>query len=197
MVSVFAISLLGLLVASTRTGDARAHVLPLPVGRLEQPLDDARVGDWVAYRIDGGPTRHGHWRLAVVGEEQDARGRPAFWLEIEFGSHASLSAPLLQFRMLVAKGTGISSDGVSRLIVVFGHDRAQEVDPSAIGRVLLGARAAETTPEGQNGPSASKGELRVRNGKELRLLTSAGTVSATRVELEYKRTLVQAFWITP
>ncbi len=194
--SVFATSLLGLLVASNRTGDARAHVLPLPVERLEQPLDDARVGDWVAYRIDGGPTRHGHWRLAVVGEEQDARGRPAFWLEIELGSHASLSAPLLQFRMLVAKGTGISSDGVSRLIVVFGHDRPQEVDPSAIGRVLFGGSAAEPIPEGQNGHSASQGDLIVRHGKELRLLTLAGTVSATPVELWYQRTLVQRFWIS-
>jgi len=196
MVSGFAIPLLGLLAASNRIGETRAPFLPLAVERLEQPLDDARVGDWVAYRIDAGPTRQGHWRVAVVGEEQDARGRPAFWLEIEFGSHASLSAPLLQFRMLVAKGTGITSDGVSRLIVVFGHDRAQEVDPSAIGRVLLGARAAETTPEGQNGHSASQGELSVRHGKELRLLTSAGTVSATPVELWYQRTLVQRFWIS-
>src|SRR5260370_38035435 len=96
MVSVFAISLLGLLVASNRTGDARAHVLPLPVERLEQPLDDARVGGWAAYRIDGGPTPHGHWRLAVAGEEHDARGRPAFWMEIELGLHASSSAPLPQ-----------------------------------------------------------------------------------------------------
>jgi hypothetical protein len=195
MVSGFAIPLLGLLAASSRTGEARAQVLPLPAEQLEQSLDDARVGDWVAYRIDGGPTRQGHWRLAVVGEEHDAYGRPAFWLEIEFGSHASLSAPLLQFRMLVAKGTGISSDGVSRLIVALGHDRPQEVDPSQIGRVLLGASAAET-PEGQKGHSASQGDLSIRHGKELRLLTSAGTVSATPVELWYQRTLVQRFWIS-
>src|SRR5712664_3476004 len=77
MVSGFAIPLLGLLAASNRIGETRAPFLPLAVERLEQPLDDARVGDWVAYRIDAGPTRQGHWRVAVVGEEQDARGRPA------------------------------------------------------------------------------------------------------------------------
>jgi hypothetical protein len=195
-VSGFTRAALLLLVGANGIAQGNAQILPLATDRLEQPLDDARVGDWVEYRLDGGPMRQGHWRLAVVGEQQDARGRPAFWLEIEFGAHASLSAPLLQFRMLVAKGTGISSDGVSRLIVVFGHDRSREVDPLAIGRVLSGAAFPQPSPEGQNGHSASEAKSSVRRGKEVRLLTSAGAVSATPIELWSGQVLVQRFWVS-
>jgi len=204
------------LVAGSGPLAPKEHLLPLGLESLEAPLQEARVGDWVSYRIVGGRGREGHWRMAVVGEELDALGRSAVWLEMEFGAEAKLAAPLLQFRMLVARDAGLVASGVSRLIVAFGFDRPQELEPSAIERVLSGRGAAEIEggwqnghsapgPAGRNGHSAprplspvgAEDKLTVRRGGQVRLLTAAGTVSATPIELFYRRTLVQRFWISP
>src|SRR5258707_15868333 len=111
MVSGFAIPLLGLLAASNRIGETRAPFLPLAVERLEQPLDDARVGDWVAYRIDAGPTRQGHWRVGGVGGGTAGPGRPRFLLGDGFGSPPSPFRPALYFSVLCGKGAGNASAG--------------------------------------------------------------------------------------
>jgi len=193
------------LVAGSGPLAPKEHLLPLGLESLEAPLQEARVGDWVSYRIVGGRGREGHWRMAVVGEELDALGRSAVWLEMEFGAEAKLAAPLLQFRMLVARDAGLVASGVSRLIVAFGFDRPQELEPSAIERVLSGRSATEIEGGWQNGHSAprplspvgAEDKLTVRRGGQVRLLTAAGTVSATPIELFYRRTLVQRFWISP
>src|SRR5262249_25426845 len=83
------------LVAGSEAHAGKEPLLPPGIGRLEAPLRDVHVGDWVSYRIGGGAGREGHWRIAVVGEGLDARGRPALWLEMEFGNEAKLAAPLL------------------------------------------------------------------------------------------------------
>lgn len=183
----------------------KGRLLPPGLERLEAPLREARVGDWVSYRIQGGAGREGHWRMAVVGEELDAQGRSAVWLEMEFGAEAKLANPLLRFRMLAVRDAGLVPGGVSRLIVAFGFDRPQELEPSAIERVLSGTSAAEIEGGWQNGhsaprplfPGGAEDKLMVRRGGQVRLLTAAGTVSATPVELFYRRTLVQRFWISP
>ena len=202
------------LVAGSEPHAPKGRLLPPGLERLEDPLRQARVGDWVSYRIEGGTGREGHWRIAVVGEELDARGRSAVWLEMEFGAEAKLAAPLLRFRMLVAKDAGFAAGGVTRLIIAFGFDRPQELEPSAIERVLSSTGSGQVEVRTQTGRSAPasigqnvrsatrpffqsgvddalSAEVTVRRGAQVWLLTAAGTVSARPVELFYRRTLVQ------
>ena len=77
---------------------------------LAKGLRTTQVGDWVTYKLDGGGARVHYWRLAVVGEEQDKLGRDALWLEMEWGTHPAMRAPLAQIRMLIARGDGVAFD---------------------------------------------------------------------------------------
>src|SRR5688500_2923656 len=79
------------------------------------------VGEWVTYRMSGAG-RDVYLRLAVVGEEQDGLGRPAVWMELEWGEHPELASPLAQIRFLAARGRALEPDSVTRVFFAHGHD---------------------------------------------------------------------------
>jgi len=103
---------------------------------MARGISDARPGDWISYRTDAGNGRISFWRFSVVAAEKDARGRDSLWIEIELGQHGDLRAPLAQIRMLVARQTGLTTEGVTRVYVALGVDRPQEVSPEQL-RTLL------------------------------------------------------------
>jgi hypothetical protein len=166
-----------------------------PVGRqvlvhMKKGVSQARVGDWVTYGFDGGGDRQHFWRLAIVGEERDGKGRDAFWVEIEIGEHAAMKAPMQQLRLLVAKGDGMTSSGVSRMLVAFGYEKPQELDADAMAWMLRPA------PPDAEGPVLEAPKMWVRNGREARLMTPAGTVDAQPVEIGLRETLVKRIWMS-
>jgi hypothetical protein len=158
---------------------------------------DARVGEWVTYEMNGGP-QPGFLRLAVVAEQKDARGRDAVWVELEFGQHLELKAPLAQFLMLVARDTGLRAEGVSRLLVTQGFEKPQEVDTSALPFFLGPPGKAEPRPALPN-PSAwlPAGEgSTVRRGPPTPLMTHTGTVMAEPLEVRYRQLVLQRYWVS-
>lgn len=162
---------------------------------LAKGLRTTQVGDWVTYKLDGGAPRVHYWRMAVVGEEKDKLGRDALWLEMEMGTHPEMRAPLSQIRMLIARGDGVAfdSNGVTRLIVAMGFDRPQEYSDEALGWTL--------TKHSQPKPPAPKQKKLahtpvVRFGKETRLMTPAGTVTAVPIEVLYRSTVVKRTWMS-
>jgi len=164
-----------------------------PVGRallahMAQGLSDARTGEWVTYRLDPGDGRVTFWRLAVVGEEKDRLGRDAYWLEMEWGTHAALAAPLAQLRLLVAKEAGLSRGGITRMFWAQGADRAAEVDEASLAAT---ARPAAPRERGTDDASAL-----VRTGEQSMLMTAAGSVAAVPVEAFYRQTAVKRLWIS-
>lgn len=162
---------------------------------LAKGLRSTQVGDWVTYRLDGGGARVHYWRLAVVGEEKDKLGRDAFWLEMEMGTHPAMRSPLSQIRMLVAKGDGVAFDpsGITRLIVAMGFDRPQEYSQEALAWALAKPQKSKpAAPRAQAGGTAAV----VRSGKESRLMTPAGTVTAIPIEVLYRSTVVKRTWMS-
>jgi hypothetical protein len=112
-------------------------VLVLSVALAQSPADglrDARVGQWVSFRVDGGGGRVGHLRVAVVGDDADARGRAAVWVEAELG--LSPDAPLMRLRFLAARRAAWSDGRVSRLWMAVGDEPPREVPPDALARGL-------------------------------------------------------------
>src|SRR5512140_1218810 len=97
-------------------------------------LERAEVGQWVVYRLDGGPGRVSYLRLAVVGRE--------------VGREPELRAPLARMCALVSRALGLTPEGVSRLVLAPGASRPLEVAPGQ-GRALW--------PEGLSRPSPSPG----------------------------------------
>ncbi|AKJ02679.1 hypothetical protein ATI61_11767 [Archangium gephyra] len=150
---------------------------------------DARVGEWVTYQMDGGP-QPGFLRLAVVAEQKDARGRDAVWVELEFGQHPALKAPLAQFLLLVARDTGLRTEGVSRLFVTQGFEKLQEVDTSALPFFLGSPRPPPSArlPVGQGST--------VRRGPPTRLMTFAGTVTAEPLEVRHRQLVLKRYWVS-
>jgi hypothetical protein len=149
---------------------------------------DARVGEWVTYQMDGGP-QPGFVRLAVVAEQKDARGREAVWVELEFGQHPELKAPLAQFLLLVARNTGLRAEGVSRLFVTQGFEKLQEVDTAALP-FFLGPPGKQPArlPVGQGST--------VRRGPPTRLMTLAGTVTAEPLEVRHRQLVLKRYWVS-
>jgi hypothetical protein len=162
---------------------------------LAKGLRTTQVGDWVTYKLDGGGARVHYWRLAVVGEEKDKLGRDALWLEMEWGTHPAMKAPLAQIRMLMARGDGVAFDpnSVTRLIAAVGFDRPQEYSQEALDWML-------TKHDSPEAPAASAQRLPappvVRSGKETRLMTPAGTVSAVPIEVMYRSTVIKRTWLS-
>ncbi len=162
---------------------------------LAKGLRTTQVGDWVTYKLDGGGARVHYWRLAVVGEEKDKAGRDALWLEMEWGTHPAMKAPLAQIRMLIARGDGAAFDAsaITRLIVAIGFDRPQEYSQEALDWAL-------TKHEPPAPPAAPAQRLPeppvVRSGKETRLMTPAGTVTAVPVEVMYRSTVIKRTWVS-
>ena len=157
---------------------------------MSKGLAETKVGDWVTYRLDGGGGRVSYWRMAVVGQEKDKLGRDAFWIEIDIGQHHALEAPLAQMRMLVAKETGIRSDGITRLVMAEGFDRPMEVDEASL-RQSRGRPAEVGRP-----PGGGSGEASIRTGAETLLMTEAGSVPAVPVEILYRSTVLQRLWVS-
>ncbi|MHB8878877.1 MAG: hypothetical protein ACYC8T_34685 [Myxococcaceae bacterium] len=168
-----------------------------PVGRaivqhMQKGLKETKVGDWVTYKVDGTADRVHYWRLAVVGEEKDPKGRDAYWIEIDMGEHHELKAPLSQMRMLVAKSEGLSREGITRMVVAFGYEKPQEMAPDSVDFMTRG-EPADPEPAPAAGPDP---RLWVRTGKESRLMTLAGTVAAVPVEVMIKGTVVKRMWMS-
>lgn len=163
----------------------------------------AKPGDWVTYRFEGGGRRSYYWRMAVVGEEKDRTGRDAVWVELEAGTHPAMKSPLMQMRMLVAReGDEIRYDAISRLYIGGPFDRPQEYTQEALEHVLKQQREAQQRTQQERAATASKAKLPgggkpvIRSGKEVRLMTLAGTVTAVPVEVVYKSTVIKRMWIS-
>ena len=154
---------------------------------------DARVGEWVTYEMDGGP-QQGFMRLAVVAEQKDAQGRDAVWVELEFGRQSEFKSPLAQFLMLVARETGLRTEGVSRLFITQGVEKLQEVDSSALPS-FLGAPDKDA-PRSQAAPPPDSPGSGVTRGKPTRLMTLAGTVTAEPLEVRYQQLVLKRYWIS-
>ena len=159
---------------------------------LAQPLTQAKLGEWATFRVDGGNERVHFWRLAVVGEELDVKGRPACWIELEMGQHAAMKAPLLQLRMLVARSVGMTQDGVTRVFTAVGTEKPKELTDEAVLH-LFAPEQSSPAP----GPAARPiVDLTTTRGQPTRLLTLAGTVSATPIEVRLRSTMVKRIWVS-
>jgi len=164
--------------------DPVAQVL---IRHMAQRASDANPGDWISYRTEAGGGRVSFWRLSAVGAEKDALGRKALWIEIELGQHEDLRAPLLQMKMLVARGEGLAREGVTRLLVAIGADPPQEIPPDRL-------RALWRSPPVARAVSPS--EEIIRTGEEARLMTRAGTLPAVPVEIYHRGLLVERIWMS-
>ncbi|MBX7098615.1 MAG: hypothetical protein K1X89_12985 [Myxococcaceae bacterium] len=155
---------------------------------------DTKVGDWVTFKLSSGGEREAYWRMAVVGEETDAKGRDAWWMEIEFGQHHEFKAPLAQVRVLSVKGQPLTAANVTRAYAAVGLDPVRELDARAIEGLFT---APPSAPPPAN-PEAAARDMGVRTvkGAETRLLTLAGTVSAVPVEVRIKSTVLKRFWVS-
>jgi hypothetical protein len=177
-----------------------AHATPVRSTELESTIRQhlsippvaLKVGDWVTYQMDGGEGRRAYWRLAIVGEEKDSTGRDAQWVEVEIGLHPELASPLAQMRILIADWEGTQASGVLRLIVAMGNDAPQEVSPVALQEPV----ARVLNPGNDHLEGAELKEVRVRTGRETRLMTYAGSVVATAVEVLYRDTVMKRLWMS-
>ncbi len=172
-------------------------MLNSPVGQaLTEPLRNGitggKVGEWATFRIDGGPERVHFWRIAVVGEETDKKGRPACWLELDMGQHHAMKAPLLQLRMLVARSVGLNADGVSRVFIAVGTEKPNELTDEAVAHLLVDDHPRAAPPPAQT-PIP---QLTTFTGKPSQLMTLAGTVTAIPVELRLRSSMVKRVWIS-
>ncbi|QSQ25046.1 hypothetical protein JY651_08980 [Pyxidicoccus parkwayensis] len=162
----------------------------------------AKVGDWATYRFDGGGLRVFYWRTAVVGEEKDKSGRDAVWVELEAGTHPAMKSPLMQMRMLVAReGDEIRYDAISRLFIGGPFDRPQEYSKEALEHVLkeekdAQAQAQQARAADAKAPAPAGITPVIRSGKEQRLMTLAGTVTAVPVEVVFKGTVIKRIWVS-
>lgn len=163
--------------------------------QLTHGLPPAAVGQWVTYTLHGtGRPNDAFWRLAVVGKQKDEKGRDAVWVEMELAQHPNFVAPLFQMKMLVANDNGLQANGITRAVLAIGAGQPQEVDPASLVR----KRRDDSPPQPAKVHSVMfEGHPMVmRAGKRSKLMTAAGTVDATPVELVYRRTVVQRYWIS-
>lgn len=178
LVCALSLALLG----TAPVGVARGMLFEAAPERL-----DSRVGEWVTYQMDGGP-QQGFFRLAVVAEQKDSQGRDAVWVELEFGQHPELKAPLAQFLLLVARDTGLRAEGVSRLFVTQGFEKLQEVDAAALPFFLGTPGKQARLPVGQGAT--------VHRGPPTSLMTLAGTVTAEPLEVRHRQLVLKRYWVS-
>jgi hypothetical protein len=193
-------------VALLAAAPARAEVHPAARELMQHMSRGARAakpGDWVTYRFDGGGTRVYYWRMAVVGQEKDREGRDAVWVEMEAGTHPAMKSPLMQLRMLVAReGEEVRYDAISRLFIGGPFDRPQEYSREALEHVLRQQQEERQREQQERAAAAPHARLPgggrpvVRSGKETRLMTLAGTVTAVPVEVVYKSTVIKRMWMS-
>lgn len=162
---------------------------------MKAGMPETRLGSWVLFQFTGGAERVHFMRLAVTGEEVDKQGRPAWWMELEMGTHAKMLAPMAQMKMLVAKTEGISKKGVSRMIVSWGTVKPQELDAEAIA-LLFEDNPKDPSDRPSTLADAAKAELSTRTGKPTRLVTLGGTVDAVPLEIRLRDTVVKRVWLS-
>lgn len=156
-------------------------------------LSHAKVGEWVQYKLDATGRQKSFLRLAVVGEQKDELGRPAYWLEMEFGDHPKLPAPLMQVAMLVSRKEGFTKAGVSKVFVGMITGRVQELAPGEIEKFLADWDKPSPVlkpPAGETNPA------HVRRTRPTQLMTLAGTVTATSADMMYRDTIIQRIWVS-
>lgn len=160
----------------------------LVLERAKEGIGLASVGAWATYRVsDETGFRVSFVRWAVVGEELDAHGRPARWVELELGPHEALRAPLAQLRFLMAERAG-DKPAISRLFIGMGPEKVREVAPDA----MPGFQRQPT----RRSPAVKRSEFSVRQGKAEQLVTKAGTLEATPTIITYKQTVLQRIWLS-
>lgn len=166
------------------------------IQRLGRGLQDPKIGQWVTYQLKGDDQRGGFMRLAIVGKQKDKVGREASWLEIEVGQNPNFVAPLFQMKLLIASKNGLQSDGISRAVVAIGAGQPQEVDPKSLsGRKSKGADEPDQWILANEKP-INPSKVVARAGKPKLLMTAAGTVDALPVELVYRSTVFQRYWLS-
>jgi hypothetical protein len=160
--------------------------------KLGEGVSFGKTGQWVTYVLRGGPHREVFLRLAVVGAEKDTQGRNALWVELELGPHPAMEAPMAQVRLLCAQGRSLRGDGVTRAFFAVGAGKPLELQPEDISRIF--ASYSGTAPMHRVKPDP---EVHARQGIPAALVTSAGTVRATPLEMYFRSTLIQRLWTSP
>lgn len=183
--------LLAVLLGSSAPGKANPlRVLDGPaalaVGRDGAAITSGKVGEWVTYRLKS-PRMVSFLRIAVVGEERDVRGRPAVWVELDAGGHHAMEAPMVQLRLLVARGSDLDGEGITRAFVALATGKPQEVEPAGLEEMFR----AEKLPAN---PPKTFEHLKVDARSPIRMMTLAGTVSARRVDLMIGPHVIQRYW---
>jgi hypothetical protein len=118
-------------------------------------------------------------------------------VELEFGHHADLKAPLGQVLMLVAREKGLRKEGISRLFITQGFEKLQEVDAKAMPFFLGESEKDEPRAPVPATPQVSAGQgAAVKRGKPSRLMTLAGTVTAEPMEVTYRNLVVKRYWVS-
>jgi hypothetical protein len=162
---------------------------------MARGIAETQVGDWATFRVHGGLAGREHfWRVAVVGEAPDPKGRPAFWYEVEMGQHHKMVAPLLQVRVQVAKDPA-AVDRVTRAFVAWGVEKVRELSPASVSELFNGASLPPSTEPRAASPLDRK-QVNVRARDEQRLMTFGGTVTAVPVEIRYRSTVLQRYWMS-
>jgi hypothetical protein len=160
------------------------------VEQLSHGLPAAEVGQWVTYQLMTEQGRRSFWRLAVVGNDRDAKGRDAAWVEMEFSETAKMVAPLFQMRMLVARNGGLDANAISRVFVAAGVGKPMELDPKSVAQMY------EKPPATAIAEPATRKDAHVQTGKPEQLMTLAGTLNAVPIEVMYRKTVVERFWMS-
>ncbi|MBJ6764011.1 hypothetical protein JGU66_24830 [Myxococcaceae bacterium JPH2] len=186
------------LVASPGRASAPPPMMRALMDHMARGVRSAQVGDWVTYKLDGGGARVHYWRLAFVGQEKDRHGRDAMWLEIEIGTHPAMRAPLGQMKMLVALEGAGTQEPITRLIASAGYGKPQEYSSEALEHVLKEGRERPDGPP-EAPPTAAERALPppvIRSGREARLMTQAGSVTAVPVEVVLRSTVLKRMWMS-
>ena len=178
---------LALLLVTAPALAAAPPMMKTLLDHMAQGGREPRVGDWVTYQLNGGGARVHYWRMAVVGEAKDRHGRPALWYEMELGIHPAMRAPLGQMKVLIARAARPGEPhAISRLITASGFDKPQEYSPEALDFALGEIASTEAK---QRATAKPKAPPTMQTGKETRLMTFAGTLTAVPVELKYRNTV--------
>ena len=168
------------------------------IQHMAKGLPEVKVGQWVTYRVYGAhELRTAFIRVGVAGEERDHLGRDAYWLDVEMAQHHKMRAPLMQARLLVAKNPKDGEEAITRAYFAWGAERVREMTPEALAGVVEPkdpARHASVAEPQDRAMDPSRS--RITTGKEQRLLTLAGTVTAVPVEMRYGQVVLKRVWVS-
>lgn len=143
----------------------------------------APVGAWVTYRLSGGPGRTAYWRIAVVSAGKGFEGRAKRWVELSFGIHPKLEAPLAQLKVLV------DERGLCRAVLAVGVARPRELSKEGLSRVahLPWLHALSHLP----GAAAT-----VEQGRRALLMTGGGAVTALPLSFFSQGVVVEKVYLS-